>query len=197
MQDRKYFQSIYFHEPGGVLCEIATDPPGFAVDEAPRQLGTALKLPPQYESMRSEIEAQLPALESSEFDHAYIPPGPGIDAGETIVALHGTGGDEHDLIPLVQHISPGSPVISPRGKVLEHGMPRFFKRLAEGVFDENEVRLRAHELSDFLTQAAARYQRPPNGLVAVGYSNGANIAAAARVVFQGRSAAPHVATEAG
>ena len=132
MRDRKYFQSIYFHEPGGVLFEIATDPPGFAVDEAPRQLGTVLKLPSQFEPIRSEIEAKLPSLDASEFDHAYIPPGPQTDNGETIVALHGTGGDEHDLIPLVKQISPAAPVISPRGKVLENGMPRFFKRLAEG-----------------------------------------------------------------
>lgn len=185
VRDRKYFQSVYFHEPGGVLFEIATDPPGFAVDEAPRHLGTDLKLPPQYEPIRTEIEAQLPSLESSEFDHAFIPPGPQTDTAETIVALHGTGGDEHDLIPLVQQISPAASIISPRGKVLEHGMPRFFQRLAEGVFDEHEVRLRAYELADFLTVAAARYQRPTSGLVAVGYSNGANIAAAIMLLQPG------------
>ena len=93
-----------------------------------------------------------------------------------LLLLHGTGGDENDLLPLGEAISPGSALLSLRGKVLEHGMPRFFRRLAEGVFDEDDVRLRANELTDFVESARAHY-----GLgapIALGYSNGANIAAA-------------------
>ncbi|UEM07048.1 alpha/beta hydrolase (plasmid) [Skermanella rosea] len=93
-----------------------------------------------------------------------------------ILVLHGTGGDENDLMPLGGMIAPGSALLSPRGKVLEGGMPRFFRRLAEGVFDEADVRHRAHELADFVAAAREAY-----GLatpVAVGFSNGANIAAA-------------------
>lgn len=93
-----------------------------------------------------------------------------------LLLLHGTGGDENDLLGLGKMISPGSALLSPRGRVLEHGMPRFFRRLAEGVFDENDVRRRAHELGGFVAEARQRY-----GLaapVAVGFSNGANIAAA-------------------
>jgi phospholipase/carboxylesterase len=93
-----------------------------------------------------------------------------------LLLLHGTGGDENDLIPLGRTLAPGAALLSPRGQVLEHGMPRFFRRLAEGVFDEDDVRRRAVELADFVTQARARY-----GLavpMAIGYSNGANIAAA-------------------
>jgi phospholipase/carboxylesterase len=93
-----------------------------------------------------------------------------------LLILHGTGGDESDLIPLGKMISPGAPLLSPRGKVLEHGMPRFFRRLAEGVFDEDDVRARAHGLADFVEAARKEY-----GLaapIALGYSNGANIAAA-------------------
>jgi phospholipase/carboxylesterase len=93
-----------------------------------------------------------------------------------LLLLHGTGGDENDLLPLGKAIAPGSALLSPRGKVLEHGMPRFFRRLAEGVFDEEDVRRRADELADFIAEARKRY-----GLaapIALGYSNGANIAAA-------------------
>src|SRR5258706_3752174 len=93
-----------------------------------------------------------------------------------LLLLHGTGGDENDLLQLGEMVSPGSALLSPRGKVLEHGMPRFFRRLAEGVFDEGDVRQRANELADFVETARAHY-----GIgtpVALGYSNGANIAAA-------------------
>ncbi|CAO4165834.1 alpha/beta hydrolase [Methylorubrum populi] len=93
-----------------------------------------------------------------------------------LLLLHGTGGDENDLIPLGRALSPGSPLLSLRGPVLENGMPRFFRRLSEGVFDEADVRRRAGELADFIARARAAY-----GLaapVAVGFSNGANIAAA-------------------
>lgn len=102
---------------------------------------------------------------------------PAINAGSPpLLLLHGTGGDENDLLGLGKMISPGSALLSPRGRVLEHGMPRFFRRLAEGVFDEDDVRRRARELGDFVAEARQRY-----GLaapIAVGFSNGANIAAA-------------------
>ncbi len=178
VRDRTYFQSIYFNEPGGVLFEIATDPPGFGVDEDRRDLGTALKLPARHEPLRGRIEKQLPPLELPDFRHVYVPAEPSGTEGETIVALHGTGGSEHDLIPVVRQVNPSAAIISPRGKVLENGMPRFFRRLAEGVFDENDVRHNAHDLSDFLTVASRRYGRPGENFIALGYSNGANMAAA-------------------
>ena len=90
--------------------------------------------------------------------------------------LHGTGGDENDLVPLGRMVAPGAPLLSPRGKVLENGMPRFFRRLAEGVFDEADVRARAHDLADFVEQARALYGIAAP--IALGYSNGANVAAA-------------------
>jgi phospholipase/carboxylesterase len=93
-----------------------------------------------------------------------------------LLLLHGTGGNEDDLVPLGQMIAPGAALLSPRGKVLENGMPRFFRRLAEGVFDEADVRRRALELADFIAEARERYDLPAP--VALGYSNGANIAAA-------------------
>jgi phospholipase/carboxylesterase len=93
-----------------------------------------------------------------------------------LLLLHGTGGDENDLLKLGETISPGSALLSPRGKVLERGMPRFFRRLTEGVFDEADVKRRANELADFVETARDRYGL--DAPVALGYSNGANIAAA-------------------
>lgn len=97
-----------------------------------------------------------------------------------LLLLHGTGGDETDLLGLGRTISPGSALLSPRGKVLENGMPRFFRRLAEGVFDEEDVRARAHELAGFISEARRAYDL--EAPVAVGFSNGANIAAAMMVL---------------
>lgn len=102
---------------------------------------------------------------------------PATSAGSApLLLLHGTGGDENDLLGLGRMISPGAALLSPRGRVLEHGMPRFFRRLAEGVFDEEDVRRRALELGDFVADAQRRYGIATP--VAVGFSNGANIAAA-------------------
>ncbi|WP_044641598.1 alpha/beta hydrolase [Risungbinella massiliensis] len=94
-----------------------------------------------------------------------------------LLLLHGTGGDERDLVPLKNMISPGSSVLSVRGNVLENGMPRFFRRLSMGVFDEEDLVFRTKELNEFLNQAAIDYQFDRSHVVAVGYSNGANIAA--------------------
>lgn len=96
----------------------------------------------------------------------------------TVLALHGTGGDENDLLPLVQLLHPTANVLSPRGKVLEGGMPRFFRRLAMGVFDVEDLKLRAGELTRFVDDASAAYGFVRDRVVAVGYSNGANIAGA-------------------
>jgi phospholipase/carboxylesterase len=101
--------------------------------------------------------------------------GAAVDA-RPLLLLHGTGGDENDLIPLGRMIAPAAPLLSPRGKVLENGMSRFFRRFAEGYFDEDDVRGRAQELADFVEQARAHYRIAPP--IALGYSNGANIAAA-------------------
>ncbi len=103
---------------------------------------------------------------------------PGVDpAAPPLLLLHGTGGDENDLIPIGQKLSPGSALLSLRGDVLEHGQPRFFRRFAEGVFDLADVEKRTHALADFVAAVAQRYGFAPARLVALGFSNGANIAA--------------------
>jgi phospholipase/carboxylesterase len=105
-------------------------------------------------------------------------------ASPTLILLHGTGGTERDLIPLAKQISPDSSVLSIRGNVLENGMPRFFRRLAEGVFDEEDLAFRTTELKDFLNVAAQQYGIDRNNFVAVGYSNGANIAGSVLFHYQ-------------
>ncbi|MDG5786034.1 alpha/beta hydrolase [Evansella sp. AB-P1] len=94
----------------------------------------------------------------------------------TLLLLHGTGGDENDLMPLAGMIDPDASVLSVRGNVNENGMNRFFRRLAEGVFDEEDLIFRTKELKDFLDDAARKYGFDRSKVVAVGYSNGANIA---------------------
>lgn len=97
-------------------------------------------------------------------------------AAPTLVLLHGTGGTEHDLLPLAEMVAPAASVLSVRGNVLENGMSRFFRRLAEGVFDEEDLLFRTKELNEFLDQAAEKYGLDRQHMVAIGYSNGANIA---------------------
>jgi phospholipase/carboxylesterase len=109
------------------------------------------------------------------FIHRFVPAEDNA-TGDTLVVLHGTGGDENDLIGIGQAIAPGAAIVSPRGNVLENGAPRFFKRLAEGVFDPKEVRSRAEELARFIRAAVVTYRLDPARVFALGYSNGANIA---------------------
>lgn len=200
--DRSYFHSVYFREPAGILYELATIPPGFAIDEPVEHLGEHLKLPPQFEAQRAEIEAVLPRIhlpvplsaadvfadvtgpedvsgDALGFVHRYVPPSADgeLTASTTLLLLHGTGGDEEDLLPLGRALLPGAGLLSPRGKVLERGAPRFFRRLAEGVFDQEDLARRTDELGDFVQSAVRTYELEADGIVAVGFSNGANIAA--------------------
>lgn len=94
----------------------------------------------------------------------------------TLLLLHGTGGNEHDLVGLGKEIDAAANILSVRGNVLENGMPRFFKRLAEGVFDLEDLQLRTEELKSFIDEAAGKYEFDGDNVVAIGYSNGANIA---------------------
>lgn len=102
----------------------------------------------------------------------------------TFLLLHGTGGNELDLLPLAGRIDDEANVLSVRGNVLENGMPRFFRRLAEGVFDEEDLIFRTNELNQFLDEAAEKYRFDRNNMIAIGYSNGANIAASLLFHYQ-------------
>ncbi|MBU5213795.1 alpha/beta hydrolase [Heyndrickxia oleronia] len=102
----------------------------------------------------------------------------------TLLLLHGTGGNESDLLPVAGRVDDQASVLSVRGNVLENGMPRFFRRLAEGVFDEEDLIFRTKELKDFLDDSAEKYQFKRNNVIAIGYSNGANIAASLLFHYQ-------------
>jgi predicted esterase len=108
--------------------------------------------------------------------HRFVP-APHSGAARTLLLLHGTGGDENDLLPLGRTLAPDAALLSPRGRVVENGMPRFFRRFAEGVFDVEDLRARTHELADFVAAASTLYRFDPARVIAVGFSNGANIAA--------------------
>ncbi len=198
--DRNYFHSVYFREPGGVLYELATHNPGFAIDEPVDTLGETLRLPPQYEPMRAGIEAALPRIhlpvpasadtlfrdatgpedvsgDALGFVHRHLPPSTADGHGVTLLMLHGTGGDEDDLIPLARMLLPGAGILSPRGNVLENGAPRVVRRIREGVFDQEDLARRTTELAGFIDAAARTYELDATKIVAAGFSNGANIAA--------------------
>jgi phospholipase/carboxylesterase len=108
-----------------------------------------------------------------DFLHEFVPG----NSNRTLLLLHGTGGNERDLIPLGRELDPDASLLSPRGKILENGMPRFFRRLAEGVFDLEDLKTRTNELADFVAAAVTNYKLAANHVIGVGYSNGANIAA--------------------
>jgi predicted esterase len=117
------------------------------------------------------------------FNHRFIPShtheggrSKGKTPPTTLLLLHGTGGNEEDVIPLGQQIDPEAAILSPRGKVLENGMPRFFRRLAEGIFDIEDLKFRTNELADFVNDASKAYGFDMQRIIAVGYSNGSNIA---------------------
>jgi Predicted esterase len=109
------------------------------------------------------------------FEHVFEPAT--VSSAPPLLLLHGTGGSEHDLLPLGRTLAPGSALLSPRGKVSERGAARFFARLAEGVFDPAEVARRTDELADFISAAAAHHRFDISRLIATGFSNGANVAA--------------------
>ena len=116
-----------------------------------------------------------------ELAHRFFPG----ESVATLLVLHGTGGSEDDLVPLGRELAPGAAILSPRGKVSEYGAARFFRRLAEGVFDHEDLVFRTHELAEFVEAASKEYGFDPSKLVAVGFSNGANIAASLMLLHPG------------
>jgi phospholipase/carboxylesterase len=113
-----------------------------------------------------------------EFVHVHLPG----SSPRVLLLLHGTGGDESSLIPLSRMIDPAAAILAVRGKVLENGAPRFFRRFSEGVFDIEDLKFRTQELAEFISSASRRYNFSSDDLIAVGYSNGANIGAALMIL---------------
>lgn len=119
----------------------------------------------------------MPPTDGLGFVHKFVPASPLVPDPATLLLLHGTGGDENDLLTLGNELWPGAALLGVRGQVLENGMPRFFRRFAEGVFDVADLKFRTDELAQFIDAASKRYDFSKRKLIAVGYSNGANIAA--------------------
>ncbi len=119
--------------------------------------------------------------ESLGFVHRFVPAE--TPDAPTLLLLHGTGGDENDLLPVGRMLDERAALLSPRGKVLEYGLPRFFRRLAEGVFDHEDLVDRTHELAEFVERAVNEYGIDPRRLFAVGFSNGANVAASLLLTY--------------
>jgi predicted esterase len=118
------------------------------------------------------------------FIHKYVPASDS-ESGEAIFIFHGTGGDEESLLPVAGIIMPGAAVVSPRGKVFENSMPRFFRRFSEGVFDLEDLRYRTEEMAKFVEKAKEAYGLDDKTIAAAGYSNGANIAASILLTYPG------------
>jgi phospholipase/carboxylesterase len=187
LHDRQYFTSLYVREPGGTLIEFATDGPGFTIDEPVETLGTQLFVPPDARDESDDIRVVLPqfSLPGEErviyrdlpFVHRFHQPA---DAdGSVIVLLHGSGGNETDLMPLAQRIAARATLLGLRGRSTEEGTARWFRRHTERAFDQDDIRFEAGALAAFMEEAQAAYGLEPERLVFLGYSNGANLLAAA------------------
>lgn len=187
VHDRLYFASLYVREPGNTLIELATDGPGMAVDEDADSLGRTLMIPPHVAD-NGDLRLHLPQfarpgeermrmkMRDLPFVHRlHQPDGPD---GSAMVLLHGTGGNETDLMPLAHRIAPGATLLGVRGRSTEEGVTRFFRRTSMTSFDQQDIRDEAEAFAAFWTGALASYGLDPARLTVMGYSNGANFAAA-------------------
>jgi phospholipase/carboxylesterase len=186
VHDRKYFTSLYAREPGGTLFELATDGPGFTVDEPADQLGESLLVPPHDKARAQDIRVMLPQFSMPDapriaprdlpFVHRfYTPDDPD---GSTIVLLHGSGGNEADLMPLAHRIAPWATLLGVRGRAHEEGSARWFRRLTATTFDQADIRSEAEAFAAFIEGAVTAYGLVASRMTFLGYSNGANFAAA-------------------
>jgi len=184
--DRKYFTSLYVREPGGTLFELATDGPGFTVDEDEGRLGETLLVPPQDEERAEDIRVMLPqfAMPGEErrparelpFVHRFFTPDD--PDGSVIVLLHGTGGNEADLMPLAHRIAPRATLLGVRGRSHEEGVARWFRRITMTSFDQADIRAEAEAFAAFVEGVTSGYGLDPSRLTFLGLSNGANFIAA-------------------
>lgn len=186
VHDRKYFLSLYVREPAGTLIEYATDGPGVTVDEPLHQLGQTLFVPPQDADREQDLKLMLPqfALPGEErfprrdlpFIHRFHRPD---DAdGSTIVLLHGTGGNESDLMPLAHRINPRAMLLGVRGRSTEEGSNRWFRRFDVVTYDQADIQAEAEAFVAFIDGAVSGYGLDADRMSFLGYSNGANLLAA-------------------
>ncbi|MTH33476.1 ring-cleaving dioxygenase [Paracoccus limosus] len=183
VHDRRYFMSLYVREPGNTLLEYATDAPGFTVDEPAEHLGETLFLPPGNNVRAQELRVVLPqfALPGQErlpardlhFIHRFHHPDEPDDS--TLVLLHGTGGDETQIMGLAARMAPHATLLGVRGRSTEEGINRWFRRLDMMRFDQADILSEIEAFRAFLAEAVRAYGLDPQRLTLVGYSNGANL----------------------
>ena len=193
VHDRKYFLSLYVRDPAGILLEYATDGPGMTVDEAPDALGKTLFLPPGDADRAGDLKAMLPQFalpgearfptRDLPFIHRFNRPTD--PDGTTLVLLHGTGGNEADLMPVARRIAPRATLLGVRGRATEEGTSRWFRRIDATTFDQADVRGEADAFVAFVEGAVAGYGLDPDRLAFIGYSNGANLLAAVLHIHPG------------
>ncbi len=191
VHDRKYFLSLYVRDPAGVLLEYATDAPGFTVDEAAGDLGKTLFVPPHDAARAEDLRVILPqfALPGEErtpmrdlhFVHRFHRPE--TPDGSTIVLLHGTGGNETDLMPLAHRLAPGATLLGVRGRSTEEGINRWFRRYDATTYDQADIRAEAEAFAAFIADAQRSYGLDPARMVFLGYSNGANLLGAVMQLY--------------
>jgi len=189
LHDRNYFTSLYVREPGNVLIEMASDGPGFTLDETLETLGQTLFMPPDTpdpEAMKVMLpQFGLPGEERVVYrdliykHRFYTPDAP--DA-TTLVLLHGTGGDETDLMPLAHRAAPQATLLGLRGRSTEDGTRRWFRALGPMIFDQKDIRFESGALEAFFEEARGAYGLEPERTIALGYSNGANLLGAAMML---------------
>ena len=185
VHDRTYFASLYVREPGDTLIELATDGPGMAIDEPADALGRVLMFPPHV-AETGDLPLLLPqfarpgeertVMRDLPFVHRLRQPDK--PDGQTMLLLHGTGGNEADLMPLAHRIAPHATLLGLRGRSTEEGVARFFRRTSMTSFDQDDIRAEAGAFAAFWQGAVAAYGLEPARITVMGYSNGANFAAA-------------------
>lgn len=183
VHDRKYFRSLYVREPGGTLIELATDKPGMMIDEPAATLGEKLFVPKDPITDLKDLKVVLPQFSMPgeprinyrelPFVHRfYTPPNPD---GTVLVLLHGSGGNETTLMPLLHKVAPRATLLGVRGRATEEGIPRWYKRITPFSFDQQDIKNEAEAFAAFIDGAVKSYGLDPKKLVYVGYSNGANL----------------------
>ncbi|WP_374299596.1 VOC family protein [Paracoccus sp. (in: a-proteobacteria)] len=185
VHDRRYFVSLYAREPGEALIELATDGPGMAVDEDGDSLGRTLMIPPHV-AETDDLRLRLPQFarpgeertRMRELPFVHRLRQPDHPDGSVMVLLHGTGGNEADLMPLAHRIAPHATLLGVRGRSTEEGVSRFFRRTSMTSFDQDDIRNEAQAFAAFWNGALAAYGLDPARITVMGYSNGGNFAAA-------------------
>ncbi|TRW99199.1 ring-cleaving dioxygenase [Paracoccus sp. M683] len=193
VHDRKYFLSLYVREPAGTLFEYATDAPGFIVDEPAEHLGETLLIPPHDAARAEELKVMLPqfALPGEErmpmrdlpFIHRFHTPDE--PDGSTIVLLHGTGGNEADLMPLALRMNRHATLLGVRGRSTEEGINRWFRRYDATTYDQADIRAESEAFAGFVEGAIRGYGLDASRMTFLGYSNGANLLGAIMLLHPG------------